>query len=545
MSEDRKLWFLPRPERDPKFHRKGLIALQTATNNFEERWRANRPIQKKYEEELVNLEVKREHVSESGSGGRTWAALLRTFSYCYLNDKGYLVPTKVGEAIIRRDNVRENIKKQILTLQIPNAYFLESGFKPKFEEGFQIRPARFLIHLTNQKLLDYYLTKEEITLFALKAKKDDEVPDVVQSILAFRTASPQEKQLIRQDIAATYDHRERSDNGARGFIAAHSDVAHTFMLIAEYTGLVEYLRGQSTIRIEPANSQDVSTELSWFDARYPFNTRYKISLERMAENNGLDITSYKANRLGSVPPATNEAKTLREVMEVLKDYPVIADLSTDQLEKILLEEFSPREAKKYAAQFSNPEYARLEPDFVSDYMEQSNHLKFEDQTGHILESIGFEIVMRPKPVTSDLTKIEILALYGDQFCGIIDAKNYHSNKFLLSSTFRSLMASDYIPNYEGSLGRKIGFFGYVTADKFSGDKQLPKITEVAKRAIPDRTIPGFIISAGVLLGFLDYCLENDIPKDVRVQMFLRAVKNQGYSNLSTFLDHAQLPVETS
>ena len=156
----RKVWFITRPERDPTFHDDALRALQIATDNFSIIWYGNRDAHKRYEAVLVSEGLKRENISNDGSGGRTWAAMLRTFGYVYLNNDGYLVLTKVGQKILNKEKVRENISKQILTLQIPNAYFLDSGFRPKYEEGFQIRPARFLIRLVNQSILNYYVTKE-------------------------------------------------------------------------------------------------------------------------------------------------------------------------------------------------------------------------------------------------------------------------------------------------------------------------------------------------------------------------------------------------
>jgi hypothetical protein len=174
MSE-RKIWFITRPERDPKFHRDALLALKDATSDFSIKWTRNRAAHLNYERELNRRGIKRENLSNDGSGGRTWAAMLKTFAYVFTDENGFLIPTKVGQKIIEGVKVRDNVTKQILTLQIPNSYYLETGFRPQFEEGFRIRPARFIIKLVNQPQLDFYLTKEEITYFALTAKNDNEV----------------------------------------------------------------------------------------------------------------------------------------------------------------------------------------------------------------------------------------------------------------------------------------------------------------------------------------------------------------------------------
>ncbi|MBN2910758.1 AlwI family type II restriction endonuclease [Polycladomyces sp. WAk] len=530
----RKTWFITRPERDPHFHRDALMALKKATNNFTIKWDRNREVHKEYERALSLANLKRNNVSHDGSGGRTWFALLKTFSYCYTNDDGYIVPTKVGLAILEGKKVFENIKKQILTFQIPNAYFLEPGFRPKFDEGFEIRPILFLIRLTNQELLDYYLTKEEITYFALTAKKDSDLDEVIHKIVDYRHSPIEKKIEMKEEIANCYDHRDRVDKDSRSFEENHSDVAHTFMLISEYTGLVEYIRGKA-LRVNPEKSTSIKEELDYFETRYPFNKRYLISRERMYENSGLDVDSYKATRMGEKKPASNARKKEIKVKSLLKDYPSISNLSIEKLEQIFRQEFNPAQAKKLAFEVAqnSSRFDQLNNDFVESYLSEENNLKFEDKTGEVLNALGFQVVMRPDSANTK-TEIEILLKYGENKCGIIDTKNYRQ-KFSLSASLASHMASEYIPNYDNFEGRELCFFGYVTANDFGGENNLVRISEKAKKII-NKDINGIIISARVLLSFLDYCIENNIAKEKRLQMFLNAIKNRGYKTFGEFMN---------
>lgn len=530
---ERQVWFITRPERDPKFHRDALIALWEATNGLQIPWASNREVHREYERALNRAGIKRDNVSNDGSGGRTWVAMLKTFSYVYVDEDGYLRLTKVGRKVLEGTKVAENVKKQILTLQIPNAYFLEPGFRPKFEEGFRIRPARFLIKLTNQASLDFYVTKEEITFFALTAKKDEELSDVTRNILQFRKASQEEKEYMKQEIALKYDHRERSDKGARDYEMAHGDVAHTFMLICDYTELVEYIRGEA-LRIDPAKSRETAKEIDFYDRRYPFNTRYMISLQRMAENNGLDVDSYKASAFGNIAPATNRTKTDNKVKTILSSIPSISSLSVQEIKQILMNELPERDAEKYANALYEADIQALNEDFVEAYLNERDNRAFEDKTGEILKAIGFEVVMRPRPSADVETEIEILVKYGDDACGIIDAKNYRK-KFVLSATLASHMASEYIPNYDDYDGRKVMFFGYITASDWGGEKNLEKISEMAKRIIGEREIKGIMLNARSLIGFLDYCIENNLPKEKRISLFLKAVQNKAYSSVGELL----------
>lgn len=534
MTNKRKVWFITRPERDPKFHIDALEALQIATNNFDDVWSRNRVAHKNYEKVLSQREDKRNNVSVDGSGGRTWAAMLRTFGYVYTNEEGKQQLTKVGKAILNKQKLRENISKQILTLQIPNAYFLESGFKPKFEETFQIRPARFLIRLVNQKDLDYYLTKEEITFFALTAQHDNELFDVTRKIVAFRKASTDEKEQMRCDIAAEYDHRDRSDKGARDFAQAHGDVAHTFMMLCEYTEHVNYVRGDA-LRVASEKSTKIDKILAEYEARYPFSKRYLISSVRFAEHAGLDVDSYKSSPFGAIAPASNSTKSLRKVHELLADYPLIQTMPESEIMDILREEFSQAESTKYATQLMDFKYTSLNEDFVESYLNEESDLAFEEKTTAVLKAIGFEAEFKPKPVNEDIrTEIEILIHVDDETICILDAKNYRE-KFPLSANLASHMASEYIPNYQGYKGKKVSHFGYITASDWGGVGNLQKITEKAKVAFPKETIQGALISAKALLGFLDHCLENDIGVEERKALFISCFTNKGYNTVSEMI----------
>lgn len=527
----RKVWFITRPERDPKFHVDALRALQIATDNFSVAWYKNRSAHKKYEKVLVFEELKRDNISNDGSGGRTWAAMLRTFGYVYLNQDGYLVLTKVGQKILNSEKVRENISKQILTLQIPNAYFLASSFRPKFEDDFQIRPARFLIRLVNQSILDYYVTKEEITFFALTAKQDNELFSVTNKILDFRRASDTEKNEMKRLVAIHFDHRERADSGARDFASAHGDVAHTFMMLCDYTGLVDYVRGDA-LRLPTDKQGSTSEMLNYLESRYPFNKRYLISLERFAENAGLDVDSYKASAFGSLPPATNRGKSVRKVQRLLASYPLVQGLTVEKITEILAQELSTNEAKKFAYELHKQTYESLNDDFVEAYLYEENDRKFEDKTGEILRSLGFEVRMRPKPLGEDIrTEIEILFHVDDKTLCILDAKNYRE-KFTLSANLASHMASEYIPNYHGYDGKSVAYFGYVTANKFSGERHLEKICKKAKMINSEINVSGTILSAKALLGFLDYCLEHELTKEERKEKFISLFINKGYYNVT-------------
>lgn len=531
-SKLRQLWFITRPERDPAFHEDALKALASVTNNFQLKWSSNRELHKKYEQALIDMKIKRNSISADGSGGRTWAALLKTFAYCYTNKDGLLIPTKVALEILNGNNVFENIKKQALTLQIPNSYFLEKGFKPKFDDDFAILPVRFLVKLCLDKRLDFYLTKEEITFIVMSAKLENELESITHKILEFRNMSLEEQCIFKSSIANKYDHRDRSDNEARDFYSAHSDVAHTFMLIAEYTQLVEYERGaHSRLFIKPYNTSEVTSELKFYDNRYPFNTRYLFSLERMAEVNGLDINSYKASRYGSIKPASNLSKKLNKAQKLLSNYPNVSALSNSKIASILSESsFSMSDANKIAEHISTSSVMQnIDEKFVQAILNESDNLEFENKVGRILREFGFEVIMHPK-INNELTEIDILLKYRNNLCGIIDAKNY-KDKFTLSASLSSHMISEYIPNYTLYEDHHLNFFGYITCNNIGGVTNLMKICTKS----PTKNLKGIMINVKTLLALLDYFIENDIEMDNRVTLFLKLIDNTSYTSFGQVL----------
>jgi uncharacterized protein YjiS (DUF1127 family) len=529
----RKIWFITRPERDPAFHEEALIALANATNNFKLKWKGNRELHKKYEQALIDIGIKRNSISKDGSGGRTWASLLKTFAYCYTTNDGFLFPTKVALEILKRNNIFENIKKQILTLQIPNAYFFESGFSPKYSADFAILPARFLIKLCTQDKLSFYVTKEELTFIVMTAQKNSDLNNIIDKILIFRNMNIDEKILYKAEISNEYDHRERSDNGARDFYTAHSDVAHTFMLICEYTSLVKYERGSDAkVFIEKNDIENVINELDYYDKRYPFNSRYLFSLERMAEVNGLDINSYKASRYGNIKPATNLQKKITKAEKLLSDYPNFSQLSHSEIIDILSNSsFSIAESEKISEYISSDELIEnFDNSFITGILNEPDNLEFENKVGRILKQFGFTVTMHPK-VNNEKTEIDILLEYNNNLCGIIDAKNY-KEKFTLSSSLSSHMISEYIHNYKNYNGNSLSFFGYVTCSDIGGISNLEKISKKSSNG----TIKGFMINVKALLSLLDYCIENDFDEEKRIDLFLHLITNDAYTSFSQLLN---------
>ncbi|MFR4052955.1 MAG: hypothetical protein ACLT0B_11700, partial [Clostridium perfringens] len=179
---------------------------------------------------------------------------------------------------------------------------------------------------------------------------------------------------------------------------------------------------------------------------------------------------------------------------------------------------------------SNSIMKNLDKKFIKEVLNESDNLEFENKVGRIFEQIGFDVIMHPK-VSAKRTEIDILLKYNNNFCGIIDAKNY-KEKFTLSSTLASHMISEYIPNYVNYDGCALKFFGYVTCSNIGGLSNLSKISNKSSNG----NIHGIMINVKTLLAFLDYCIENDIVVENRIRLFLKLIDNNTYTSFNQISD---------
>ena len=56
-------------------------------------------------------------------------------------------------------------------------------------------------------------------------------------------------------------------------------------------------------------------------------------------------------------------------------------------------------------------------------------------------------------------------------------------KFSLSPNLASYMGNEYISNYANYNGWQLAFYGYVTAERFTGENKLLKIIEMSSKII--------------------------------------------------------------
>lgn len=539
MASEREFWFVTRPCRDPQYHVDALRALQKATDDFTLKWKGNRVLHRKYEQCLVDAEMKQSNISRDGSGGRTWAAMLKTYNYVYEDSKGILRPTKVAEAILRGEKIPENICKQVLTLQIPNGYFVSSAFRPKYAKGFRIQPVIFLIKLANDPRIEKYITKEEIILFAMTAKKDNEFERTINKILNYRSASEAKKKEIENSVFNKNGDISRADS--RKDFSKYSDVATTFTILCRYTRYA--LRDEKTGGLKGIDDKKKWKEFLDFCNRYPFNRRIDTDPQFYILSAGLDVDTYKTQYGVNAKQASRNRKRNKKASNLLKEYPKPEDLSVTELTHILSKEFMRDEAREIAEDIKARKFKASSDSFLDAYLHEPDNLEFERKTARVLRALGLMVELHPSPTSSfnnSNENIDVLAEEGSDSLILVDAKNY-AKKFSLSASLRNVMANSYLAGYKNFDGMNPNYYCYVTANKIGGVGNLTKINELAKQN-SDLHVHGMMISASALYWLLDYCTENNISEDERPRMFVKLFNDQAYESFVQAADVLNLDI---
>lgn len=537
----RKTMFITRPTRDAlTSHRKLIEAMQELEGVT---WIGNRSAHQELERLLVDKQIKAPGISNDGSGGRTWAALARTFGYWYLDSKGEIIITPVAKAIMAGNQEHLHVQKQILNYQIPNGYVLTSGFNPKYAEGYHIFPFRFMLRLLTKPELDYCLHRDEISVFFLPAKTDSELEHVASEIVFYRELKKQDGLELNQrvellnELAETNDHRHRTDSSGVNFLAYLTDSALTHMIIMESVNYYWFKRSDGLISLKPEFVQDAVKLLAEFNTKYPFSSRFKISEESFARHYGLDLSRAKNTFRHGQGVTTRKKKQdsmLRETAEdILRIKPLIDNetLVKEVKTRFPLDESEIIQSLRQMDLLYHEEAEQLSSQFIDSYLEAANNSNlwsdFEKQSIRLLNAFLPEAFRPEKPsMDADKANIEIgvrLHVHGTDFGGILDCKS--GQKFQLGTRERDLMATSYIPMYKelqcpSGPTISLRFFGYIIGRDFGGKSNFNMIREKATMYLnADELVDGFVINAQSLLYLADLYLEKLIQAEDLLTVF--------------------------
>lgn len=521
VTNTRRTWFITRPTRDAlSAHAELALAMrQTAQGQV---WRGNRHLHQRLENALGKLGVKKDAVSKDGSGGRTWAALARTFGYWYPDHQGRVVITPVGKAIADGIRVHEHIQKQILCYQLPNGYVLSADYRPKFADGFELFPFRFLLRLLLAPGLEGRLSRDEIALYVITARTDDDLDLVQRQIESARFVQQRDGVPLAertdevQRIASQFDHRQRSD--AQGpYLDYARDSALTHMILLEALNARWFRRSEGTIALRPEYAGEAGELLNWYEVRYPFSRRYKVDEQFFAAHYGLDLSRSKAVVHYGRPIASKVAKRKQRVLRVATDLQARGVIKAKELVEHVREQtgFEPafvQEVLEQEGLVPDLSTGHLPDVTVERYLtsgrDSARWAEFEDLTRAILNIPEGLHAWKP-PSASAQTSIEI-ALCIETRSGVVgailDCKSGQS--FRLTPNLRDLMATTYLSQYavlrcpqHGKVTTK--YFGYVVGHEFLGEKHLRAIPHKASLLNPTQGVSGAALNARTLLYLIE------------------------------------------
>jgi len=550
--------FVTRPTRDALTSHQKLIEAMSELAGI--KWTGNRVAHKKLEEILTKKQVKGPGVSTDGSGGRTWAALARTFGYWYLNSNDKVVITPVAEAIISGDSPHLHIQKQILNYQIPNGYVLTSGFSPKYDTGYRIFPFRFLLKLLTCPELNHFLHRDEVSLFFLTAKTDADLDETINTILHYREQEQQDHLQLEQRldlldaVAHNFDHRKRKDSDGISFLNYLKDSALTHMIIMESVNYYWFKRSDGFIELKSEMVPQALELLMDFEARYPFNTRFQISEESFARHYGLDLSRHKNTfRYGQsvVTRKQKQDNLVKETAEeILNASPYIDNMCLVQevQSKFPLGKEKIEQTLRRMGLFHSESMENLESRFIDAFLESATNSDYwmdhEENTLLLLNKI-VSAAFRPEKKTEyiDRANVEIgvrLETSNGNVGGILDCKS--GPKFHLGTRERDIMATSYIPMYKELICPDettvpLKFFGYVIGQDFSGKSNFKMIPSKAQRYLrADQPIDGFVINARSLLAVADLFLDGLINSEDILRIFTSNIIFLDPLHIQRFLD---------
>ena len=517
-----KLWTIPRPTRDPLDLSSALKAFARIAKG--KKWRGNRALQKKFE---ASIPSKTGNVGDYGSGGRTWAALLRVYGLWYNDSK--VTITSAGEVLISGNNIYKQMVRLILNFQIPSAY----SEHQKLDEGFRIFPFRFMLQLLIDTRIKY-LDQDEIALFILKTKTHEEYEKVVSSILRYRRTKANDRKEMkdREGIIKVHmrlfrpNKRTDSPRDVTGHIQYINDFANTFMNHIRYLHEIYFEKGKGRISIKPGKKQNLVTLFSEYEQRHPFSTLYDISEKRYAEHYGLKFDAMKATKK-STPPKTREAKRFLVIKNAYnKIKKTKANLSGQKIvEKLVqntgISEEEIEEIISENSELSLTETKNIDESFVENYLYCGSSGKddrpFEVMTRDILTAMGLPTKKEKIKRKRAGMKPEIDGLIKNpqtSKSGILECKSGAKFSFPIGDCDK--MKTTYIPNFvtfnEDGKKYSLDFFLYVIGNKVTGLDNFQDIITAKK-------LKGAVIYAKDLLDLFSRFKEGKITKQDVLKIF--------------------------
>ena len=239
------LWWFSRPQR--KVKRIPSIIACGISSIIGTGWKGKRATHLKMEELLEKNGIKRpgERRDQSGSGGRTYMAWLKSYGFVFEHD-GRLEYTLAAEDIMNGESPVSVMRQQVIRYQFPSA-FSYSG-RSEVSRRFRIHPYVFVLKLLSDPVLKGYVTEDEIAFIVIEEAENESdscYRKIVNHILDFRNRGKSSIPSVEE-----LDRLYRTEQA--GKLDYYTAIANTMLNVFEYTQLIvrtEDEDGNSCIRI--------------------------------------------------------------------------------------------------------------------------------------------------------------------------------------------------------------------------------------------------------------------------------------------------------
>ena len=189
----KKYWWVTRPKRKLILI-PDLNEIISATTEGKI-WYGNRKLQICFRKDLTDAKWKAQNISDDGSGGRTYAALLSQFGLWYSDDEGKVRVTLAGNELIAGYPPIPIITKQLLDFQFPSFYSLRVNVCREF----QIQPYRFILNLFLNEELEK-ISQDEIAFCFVPYAKKQQHYTCLEKLLDFRKSQQVREKVIKKAV---------------------------------------------------------------------------------------------------------------------------------------------------------------------------------------------------------------------------------------------------------------------------------------------------------------------------------------------------------
>ncbi len=483
------LWWVTRPTRD--LHDLGEALTCFASIARDQKWRGNRDLHRRFEEENPAKTPHAGSYGANGSGGRTWAAWLKMWGMWYDDDSVKM--TDGADLIISaRDPeiVHKQIVHMIMSFQITGAYHNSLGYG----RGFKIFPFRFMLRLLLNPQIKF-LSTDEIGLFLLQVKTPEEYEKVVNKITEWRskTGDPETKKKLMKRLILSHMkkyHRPRKDSptNIEGYWRSIKDIANTLAINISYISELVYDNRKSIVTIDDNEMGNVEKLLRKYDT-IGFSTLYEYSETAFYRRAGIRYDRRKASAKETRPvtPASKKIKHITNSILELKRKNKIKDGKKliDQIKKMT--GYNANTITRVLK--DNPDMlpastGNLEKEFVGYYLKCAvagdEHAEFENLTRMIFSKLGFMTKKRKIPKQSSNLEIDGLILNPEaELSGLLECKSGSKYTFTVGDCDK--MIHSYIPEFRRKRidGKtySLDFFVYVIGCKAGGLNNMKEIIE--------------------------------------------------------------------